>query len=99
MVYIDRTLFKIQISRGQAAEFRNPKSCFQQDNHLVIILGIDGIILYEFQEFFFLCGGQRNLWLGIVVDYFIDLEVKGIFAEAIILNIICIKSASIDCFI
>ena len=31
-------------------------------------------------------GGQRNLWLSVVVDYFIDLEVKGIFAEAIILN-------------
>ena len=54
---IKRKIYENATSNMLGAEFGNPKSCFQQDNHLVIILGVDGIILYEFQEFFFLCGG------------------------------------------
>ena len=85
MVYIHKALFKIQVGGRQAAEFGNTKPGFQQDHHLVIILGIDGIVLHEVQKLVFLCRGKRHLWYGIVVDNLIDLEVKGILAEAVVL--------------
>ena len=86
VVYIDKTQFKVQIGFGQAAKLGNPKPCFQQDHNLVIILGVHGIALHEFQEFFFLRWGERHLWFCVVVDYIIDREVEWVFADAIVLN-------------
>ncbi len=85
VVYIHKALLKIQVGGRQAAEFGNTKPGFQQDHHLVIILGIDGIVLHEIQKLVFLCRGKRHLWYGIVVDNLIDREVKGILAETVVL--------------
>ena len=71
--------------RASNRRVRNTKPGFQQDHHLVIILGIDGIVLHEVQKLVFLCRGKRHLWYGIIVDNLIDLEVKGILAEAVVL--------------
>ena len=85
VVYIHKAIFKIQVGRRQAAEFGNAKPGFQQNQYLVIILGINGVTLHEVQKLLFLCRGKRHLWYGIVVDNLIDLEVKGVLAEAIVL--------------
>ena len=84
VVDIYKTLLKIS-SSGVSPQVQKCEARFPTESILVIILGIHGVALHEVQKLFFLCRGKRHFWNRIVVDNLIDLEVKGVVAEAVVL--------------
>ena len=65
---MDAVLLVINVRHCQPTEFRNTKSCVQQDVHALVVSTVMGMFMNEAEELFFLLLSQCNSLLCIVMN-------------------------------
>ena len=85
-LHLDPPGLKVQVRPGQSVEFTDPHSRPQQNDDLVVVLGIMPALPDKDQEPLFDLPGDRLAGLGIVGHHIGDLEGKRIAPDDVILH-------------
>lgn len=83
---MDAVLLVINVRHCQPTEFRNTKSCVQQDVHALVVSTVMGMFMNEDEELFFLIRTQSNSLLCIVMNDLPQGKCKWFFADQIIVH-------------